>query len=105
MERVSSPMDWLADKRLQQRLKDSDEDFMHYHIVIVDLLKQYDDIEVKQAAINDHEDRVGNLGDCIQHLIRQNVPVWKEPTDPQRRGLHGHLALIETELWDVANTV
>ena len=38
-----SPVDQLAAKRLQQRLKDLDEDFKCYHFTIIDLLQQRDD--------------------------------------------------------------
>ena len=46
-----------------------------------------------------------NLGDCLQQLVLQDEPVQKEPTDPQQKGLHRHLALIETDLHDVSNAV
>ena len=76
---------------------------MHYYFAIVDLLKQQDETQLEQAVFNDHEDRVGNLGDHIKQLVLQDEPSRKQLTDPQQRGLHSHLALIETELRDVFN--
>ena len=38
-------------------------------------------------------------------MVLQDDPAQREPTDPQQRGLHRHLALIETKLRDVANAV
>ena len=45
-------VDQLAAKRLQQRLKESNEVFAHLHFAIVDLLEQQKDFEMEQAAFN-----------------------------------------------------
>ena len=97
-----SPVDQSAAKRLQQRLSELNQDFNCLHFAIVDLLEQQEDLEREQAAFDDHEDRVGNFGDCLQ-LVLQDEPARKEPTDPQQNGLHRRSALIETELLDVSN--
>ena len=62
-------------------------------------------MKLEQAAFDEHEDRVGNLGDRLQQLVLQDKPVGKKPTDPQQKGLHRHLALTETELCDVSNAL
>ena len=60
---------------------------------------------MEQAVFDEHEDRVGSLGDCLQQLVLQGEPARREPTHPQRRGLQRRLTLIEPELCDVSNTV
>ena len=81
------------------------EDFKRLHFAVVDLLEQQEDIEMEQAAFDEHEDRVGNLGDRLQRLVLQDEPVRREPRDSQQKGLHRHLVLIETEVCAVSNTV
>ena len=69
--------------------------------------------------MDDHEDRLNEIMDCLTKLGHskssptvvappmgpaQDEPTPRTSTDPQR-GLHRHLALIETELRDIANTV
>ena len=99
-----SPMDQVAVKRLQQRLCELNEDFKHLHFTIVNLLEQQEDIEMEQAAFDDHEDRVGNLGNRLQ-LVLQDEPTRKEPRDPQQKGVLRHLALIQTKMCVVSNAV
>ena len=68
------------------------------------LLKEEDDLETEQAAMDEHEDRVRNLGDRLLQLVLQEEPGQKELTDPQPRGLHRCLALI-IELRDISEAV
>ena len=65
-------MERLTAKRMQQRLGEVDKDFKHLHFTIVDLLEQQEDLEIEQVVFDDHEDRVGELGDYLQQLILQD---------------------------------
>ena len=59
---------------------------------------------MEQATFDDHKYKVGYLGDRLQ-LVLQDEPGRKESRDPQQKGLHRCLPLIETELRDVSNAV
>ena len=59
---------------------------------------------MEQAALDDHEHRVGNHEGHLQ-LVLQDEPVRKQPTDRQQKSLHRDLVLIKTEMRNVANTV
>ena len=82
-----------------------DEDFTRLHLAIVDLLEREEDLDMEQAVLDEHEDRVGDLDDRLQQLVRQDQPTQREPTDLLQKGLHGRLTFIETELRDVSNAV
>ena len=60
---------------MQQRIIYLAKDFKCYHFAIVDLLKLEDELGTELPAIDDHEDRVGNVGDRIQQLVMQEEPV------------------------------
>ena len=68
-----SPVDQLAAKRLQQRLKDLNEGFKCLHFAIIDLLEQQEDLEMEQAAFDDHEHRVGSLGIACNWFCRTSL--------------------------------
>ena len=62
-------MDRLMAKSMQQRLGKVDEDFKRLHFTIIDLLDQHEDLEMEQAIFDEHEDRIGELGDRLQQLV------------------------------------
>ena len=62
-------------------MKELGKDFKLYHFAIIGL-QERKDVKIKQAAFNDDEDRIGNLGDRLQQLILQDEPARKEPSDP-----------------------
>ena len=62
-------MDRLAAKRMQQALGKVDEVFKRLHFAIVDLPERRKDLETEHAIFDEHEDRIGNLGDHLQQLV------------------------------------
>ena len=60
--------DRLEVKRLQQRLTKMDGGVKTYHLGIVDQLEEKEDLDNEQAALDDHNDRVTGLFDCLAHL-------------------------------------
>ena len=72
-------------KRIQQQLGKADKEFKCFHFAIVDLLKQQEDVEMEQANFDEHEDRIGKLGDCLQQLIPQDESAKEELTAPPMR--------------------
>ena len=78
-----------------------------------------DTLRREQAILDDHEDRMNEIMDCLTQLSHsrssptvvappmgpaQDEPMRTTSTDPQR-GLNRRLVLIETELRDIANAV
>ena len=59
---------------MQQRLSKLNEDFSRLHFAILNLLEQQEDLELEPAVLDDHEDKVGNLKVCLQHLVVQDKP-------------------------------
>ena len=70
LERKFKPAhsDRLAAQRLQQRLIGMDGEFKCYHLCIVDLLEDAEELETKQVGLDNHDDRVTDLFNCPTHL-------------------------------------
>ena len=107
-------MERLTAKRMQQRLGEVDGDFKRLHFTIVDLLEQQEDLELKQAIFDEHEDRIDELGDRLQQLILRDESAKGELTAPLKgletstepsRLLRRRLNHIESTLRSVNSTV
>ena len=57
---------------MQQRLRGLDGEFKRYHLYIVDLLDNVEELEDEKASMEDHDDRVTDLFNCLMLLLH-----WK----------------------------
>ena len=63
--------DRTAAQRLQQRLMDMDGEFKDYHLAVMDLLEEEEDLENVQATLDHHDDRVTALFDLLMSVNTQ----------------------------------
>ena len=70
-----SHSDRLAAQPLHQRLASMAAEFKGYHLAIVDLLQEEEELEGEQAILDDHDDKVAGLFDRLAYL---NTPVEHE---------------------------
>ena len=96
-----SHSDRLAVQRLQQRLTNMDSDFKRYHLAVVDLLDEDKNLDDKQAILDDHDDRVSDLSDCLTNLPIPAEREMKPKADPQQP-LHRRLQHVECSMQKVA---
>ena len=74
----------LAAKRLQQRVTNMDSAFRTYDMHVVDLVEKADDLESKQAALDNHDDGVIGLFGLIAKLAKPGEGEEKHKPDPKR---------------------
>ena len=78
-----------------------DGEFKRYHLRIVDLLEDAEELETKQAAFDDHDEWPF---DHLAHLATPEECEVKVRFDPQQP-LHRRLQYVEQNLWKVAAAV
>ena len=59
-----------------------DGKFKTYHLAVVDLFKEDDDLENDQASLDNHDDRVTDLFDRLAHLASLEELEEKPKPDP-----------------------
>lgn len=65
----------MAAKRLQERLTGVDPEFKSYHLSIVAVLEQEEYLATKEAAMDNHDDRVTGL---FTHLMTLTTAVMHQ---------------------------
>ena len=98
--------DRLAAQRLQQKLTGLDGEFKRYHLSIVDLIDNNEDLESEQAAMDDHDDKlkVTGLFNRPARLAMLEEHEEKVRLDP-REHLRKRLQHLEHNLQKVASAV
>ena len=81
-----------------------DAEFRMYHLVVVDLLVEKNDVEREQADLDDHDDRVTGLLRHLAHLAMLEGQAEKPKFDP-RRSLQRRLLHSEANLRKVSDAV
>ena len=61
-----------------------DTEFRMYHLAVVDLLVEEDDLKKEQADLDDHDDRVTGVLCCLAHLATPEEQAEKPKFDPWR---------------------
>ena len=97
-----SHSDQLTAKRMQDRLAGLDSEFKSYHLSIVTLLEEETDLEMEQATINDHDDKVSGLFDRLMMLT---TPVEREAKANSQQHLIKRLQHLELNLCKVSAEV
>ena len=98
-----SPTDIFKAQQLQKKLEGYDTDFKLYHFKVVDLVEQ-EELERKQAILEEHDDRVTDYSYRLQQLLCPDERTPKAEPDP-RRHLHRRMARVEQNLREVARAV
>ena len=62
----------LAAQRLLDKVNVLDQEFKGYHYAVVDFVEEESVLEHEQAIFDEHEDRVIDLIDRLQHLLEQS---------------------------------
>ena len=92
-----SHSDRVEVKRFQERLTYLDAEFRMYHLAVVDLLMEEDDLKKEQADLDDHDDRVTGLLRRLARLAMPEDQAEKRKFDPQR-SLQRRLLHLEANL-------
>ena len=88
-----SHSDELAAKQMQEGLTGLDGEFKGYHLAVVALLEEDEDLDREQAVLDDHNDRVTGLFDRIVGLI---TTVKREiKTDPKQHISRSTVVLLD----------
>ena len=61
-----------------------DGEFRTYLLGVVDLLQQEEYLESEQAVLDEHDDRITGLLDCLEHLAAPAGEEEKHRPDPNR---------------------
>ena len=89
-----SHSDQLMVQRLQQKLVTLDTKFKRYHISVIDLVEEKEDLEREQGILDNHDDRVAFMSDHLEQLASSVKPTVEAKTESQQL-LQKWLAHIE----------
>ena len=56
-------------------------EFKTYHCTIVDQIEDQDKLTKEQAVLDDHEDKVEDLTECLEDLVKNSEPVMPHASD------------------------
>ena len=76
--------DRLVAKRLQQRLTNMNGEFKTYYQAVINLLEEEDNLENKQEALDNHDNKVTGLFDHLAHLTTPEVQEEELKPDPRQ---------------------
>ena len=81
-----SHSDRLTVQCFSKRNEELPTEFREYHYAVVDRTEQQDSLEEEQAIVEDHEDKIAELVECIQELevespltVHLSTPEAKQP--------------------------
>ena len=83
----------LAIQLLIKKFEMLDAEFHQYHFAIIDLLEDEVNLEEEQAVLDNHNEKITDLMERLQHLalkseVDQYLSTTTDPSQPLRKQLH-----------------
>ena len=94
-----SPTDKMVAKHMEQKTYDLDKDLREYHYSHLDLMEEDEDFDGEQAILDEHEEKISNILDCLYVLLNPTKPTIGVFADP-RHHMHveKHLSHVDNRL-------
>ena len=86
-----SPTDKIVAKRTEHKTYDLVKDFQEYHYSILDLMEKEEDLDGKQAILNEHEEKISSILDCL-YVLLNSAKSTKGVLDDPCNHINRHLA-------------
>ena len=93
----------LTARRSVERLKELNDEFKQYHFAVVDLVEDEQVEDAEQAILDEHDERVAKLTDCLQTLLTR--PKERGVATEEQELLRKRLEYIESNVGDLKDVV